>query len=113
MEALKSEQAAYGCANQTYQEGIGPRLLGQRSRANKGAVADGLDRFWRASSAASLARFRTLLLGIVLQMVALELDELIKAVLAQRDALSRVLPPCPGQILPIVSACTMQYWFVC
>ena len=36
-------------------------------------------------------------------MVALELEELVEAVLAQGDALARVLPPCPGKILPIVS----------
>lgn len=74
-------------------------------------VADGLDRLLEGELGrlpcalpATEGHLFTLL-GIVLQMVALELDELIKSVLAQRDALSRVLPPCPGQILPIVSAC--------
>ena len=76
-----------------------------------GAMADGLDRLLedelgRLPCALPDTEDHPLtLLGVVLQMVAFELDELIKAVLAQCDALSRVLPPCPGQILPNVSAC--------
>lgn len=76
-------------------------------------VADGLDRLLEGElgrlpcALPDTEGHLFTLLGIVLQMVALELDELIKAVLAQRDALSRVLPPCPGQILPIVSACKL------
>jgi hypothetical protein len=81
-------------------------LACQRSRDNKGPRTDGLDRLLKGELGRLPCALPDLaLLGIVLQMVALELDELIKAVLAQRDALSRVLPPCPGQILPIVSAC--------
>lgn len=40
-----------------------------------------------------------ILFGIILQMVALELDELVKAIFAERYPLTRILPTSPCQIL--------------
>lgn len=54
------------------------------------------------------------LFRVVLQMVALHLDELIKPVSAQSDTFSRVLPSCPGQILhiPVSMLCDCRFQFL-
>jgi len=43
------------------------------------------------------------LFGVILQMIALQLDELIKPISAESLPLSGVLPSCPGQVLHHVS----------